>query len=180
MKEEKIVFSCNGLEHSQNDENPNLVRIEGYAAHFDTPNGNWEIVNRNSFDKFMQERKEKGLRPLLTFDHNSQNIIGGWDDFEIREDGLYAIGHLNTDVALVRDTVLPLMRSGDLRGLSTEGWSNFDENTIHEDGTMEIKNFFLYAISVVGFPADSAANAELKNKRNPNNKGKREININLI
>ena len=181
MDQEKMIFSCNGLQFSENEEKPNIIKIEGYAAHFNKANGNAEIVTKNSFKKFLDLMNEKGVKPLLTFDHQSQNIIGGWDNLEIREEGLYAVGHINADVALVRDTILPLMKSGDLNGLSTEGWSSMRENKFSDDGTMEIANFFLYAISLVGFPADYEAKANLKNKRKPKKKeGFSDIIIHLI
>ena len=78
MDQEKMIFSCNGLQFSENEDKPNIIKIEGYAAHFNKANGNAEIVTKNSFKKFLDLMKEKGvpLSPIPVESHapNCQSV----------------------------------------------------------------------------------------------------------
>lgn len=167
MKDEKKIYksSLNGiaLDRSTRSEGDNLIRIAGYAAHFGVVNGNGEIVTESSFKAFFEALQEGGQMPMLTYNHNSDLLIGGWDKITADEKGLYAEGHINADVALVRDTILPLMESGDLNGLSTEGFYDWNTASVNDDGSINIADYALLAVSLVALPADFAAKVESRN-----------------
>lgn len=144
------------------DVKDNNIVIEGYAAHFNTPNKNKEIVDADSFSYWFAELDKGQQKPVMNYNHNNDMIIGGWDLLQCDNTGLYVIGHINSEVALCRDTIIPLVKNGDLNSLSTEGFSNRSENKI-VDGNVYIPNFILTAISLVGLPADFFAKFEIKN-----------------
>lgn len=176
---EKVILNeyCS-INSVKEEEGSNLIRIEGYACHFNVANKNGEIVHRGSFVDCLKEFKEENRMPIMNFNHNPDMLIGGWDSFEIKEDGLFAKGHLNKDVALVRDTVLPLIKSGDLRGLSTEGFTKWADVERMENGVLRLNRFMLMGVSLVALPADSRADLSLKNRMNKEKSlGGRGINL---
>lgn len=158
---DKQIIHLNSASFKTNENNGHLV-IEGYAAHWNTPNKNGEIVDANSFEYWLNELKQGGQKPMMNYNHNADQIIGGWDLVECDNNGLYVIGHINSDVTLCKDTIIPLVKNGDLNSLSTEGFSNAYENEV-QDGCIYIKNFILTAIALVGLPADFFAKFEIKN-----------------
>lgn len=143
-------------------DNSDLLIVEGYGCHFNSENGNGEIVTVDSFADFFNELKNGGQMPYFNYQHMPTDIIGGWDEITADETGLYCRGHINKKVALVRDTVLPLIESGDLAGLSTEGYSMgwYDE----QNNIWHAEKFLLLGISLVSLPADFAAQMVVKNK----------------
>lgn len=160
--------------HAAKD-NADLLIVEGYGCHFNSVNGNGEIVTEASFKDFFDELKNGGQMPYFNYQHNPELIIGGWDSIEADEKGLVCRGHLNTKVALVRDTVLPLVESGDLAGLSTEGYAMgwYDE----ENQVWHAEKFMLLGISLVSLPADFAAEMVVRNRLQMQRALSNEMNI---
>lgn len=140
-----------------------VVRVEGYAAHFDKVNLNGEIVTKESFDTFLRTLSEGGMMPMFTYNHDCNAIIGGWDTIRTDDTGLWCEGHLNKNVKFVSDTIIPLMQSGDLNYLSTEGFTPWDKVEETEEGFL-LKDFCLTAISLVALPADFSAKVNIKNR----------------
>ena len=164
MRIEKKEFRSNALALQStrvSDSNADLLIVEGYGCHFGVENGNGEIVTEASFKDFFDELKKGGQMPYFNYQHDQNSIIGGWDEIKADERGLYCRGHINKRVALVRDTVLPLIESGDLAGLSTEGYSMgwFDE----ANNVWHAEKFLLLGISLVSLPADFGAQMVVKN-----------------
>lgn len=159
MKKELHIL--NALKVNAIQQKEGHLTIEGYACHYGEANHNYEIVTAGSFTGFLAELAESGLKPAFTFNHDSGCIIGGWDELESDSTGLLVRGHINTNVAYVRDNLLPLIESGDLSHLSTEGWAmgEWDERR----QAYVCSEFMLTAISLVALPADFAAKMEMKN-----------------
>lgn len=164
MKEENRIHSLNAIKLNRAEmvEGENIMKIEGYACHFDKVNKNGEIVHESSFEKFFKDLNEGGLMPVFNYNHNNDFIVGGWDEIKSDKTGLYVKGHLNTDVAYVRDNILPLVKSGDIDGLSIEGYFNVETAKFTESG-VDIKDYQLIGISLVALPADFSARVESKN-----------------
>lgn len=158
---EKYNIHLNSTNFKVNDEPTNLV-IEGYAAHWNTPNKNGEIVDKDSFSYWLNELENGGQKPCMNYQHESNNIIGGWDLLECDDKGLYVIGHINSAVKFCEERVIPLVKNGDLNCLSTEGFSDRNTNKVTENG-IYITNFILTAIALVGLPADFDAKFEIRN-----------------
>ena len=140
----------------------NTLKIEGYACHYNTRNHNYEIVTADCFTEFLKEMQDSGLKPVFTYNHNRDIVIGGWDEFTSDDTGMFVKGHINTDVAYVRDNLLPLIEAGDLNHLSTEGWADGEWDSKRD--AFVCSKFMLTAISLVALPADFAAKAEIRNK----------------
>lgn len=149
-------FSNNGISFDDD------LIITGYACHWNVKNKNNEIVDANSFDYWLKELNNGAQRPMMTFNHDDNCIIGAWDDFDCDDTGLWVVGHINSDVAFCKDTIIPLVRHGDLNSLSTQGWSDRKTNELR-DGGVYIKDFILTAISIVGLPADFDAKFRIVN-----------------
>ena len=158
----KIFINGIKIENAVNKDN--IISIEGYCCHFGRPNLNNECVDANSFKKFFDMYENGIIKPNLNYNH-SDRLIGGIDDIASMDEGLYMQAHLNKDVALVRDTIWPLIESGDIDSVSTEGfidngWNGIIEN---EDGSYYVKDFILLGVALVANPADWDAKFTFKN-----------------
>lgn len=156
---EKRIY-LNGLGITKVTNTENFANIEGFAAHFGQANLNMEIVNAESFNDFFELYNSKKLVPRLNYEHTEQ-LLGGIDSLEIKENGLYMKAHLNRNVKMVADTILPLIESGDLNSFSTEGFINYNDIVEHEDGSYYVKSFMLTGVSIVSCPADPDAKFSL-------------------
>ena len=155
------------------------IRVSGRACHFGTANHNGEIVTEESFADFFNELSNGGQMPIFNYQHDALHIIGGWDKVYSDAEGLLVEGHL-TKTAFVRDEIIPLMESGDVFSLSTEGWGS--DITVNEDNTYNVGKFLLTGISLVALPADFGANVstnalllERRAKENAIRKNKRKL-----
>lgn len=159
----KIILNALRLERVGERSQEGLIPIEGYICHFNKPNLNGEIYDEASFAWWLSELEKGGVMPALNYNHTDL-IIGGWDRFESDSVGMKGYGHLNANSAQVRDNILPLVESGDVNRLSTEGWN--DWNFIEERGeNLYMGRFTMTAVSLVGFPpADFGA--EMKTIKN--------------
>lgn len=156
--------------------------INGMCAHYNVPNLNSEIVDESSFNYFFNLYNEGKIKPALNYNH-TDTIIGGIDVIESRKDGLWMQAHLNGNVAICRDMIIPSVLSGDLDSFSTEGYihGGTDGIVFNDDETYFVKDFLLTAVAVVPTPADYNAKFSIKNylESNPNllinNKKEEEI-----
>ena len=132
-----------------------VLRIGGYACHYDVTNLNQERVNAKSFDSFFTLYNEGKLTPRLNWEH-SDTVIGGIDEIESRENGLWINCHLNQGVKIVADMIAPNILAGDLNSFSTEGYILNGYNGIveNDDDSYYVKDFILTAVSIVRTPAD--------------------------
>lgn len=160
--ENKTIHILNNLHFNRVEREGNTLKVEGYACHFNVRNHNGEIVTAESFGNWLDEMSEGGQKPVFNYNHDNNRVIGGWDSIEADETGLLVRGHINTDVAFVRDELLPLIEAGDLSHLSTEGWAcgEYDE----KQNAYVCDQFQLTAIALVALPADFAAKADIHNK----------------
>ena len=152
----------NGLQIENVKDTEKTVEIEGFICHFNKANLNNEIVDANSFNNFFSLYRNNKLRPRLNYEHTNQ-LIGGIDEIETFDEGLYMRAHLAKNVAIVRDTILPLIEIKDLTSFSTEGYVDFNDIIEHADGTYYVSNFMLTGCSIVSCPADPQAKFSLSN-----------------
>ena len=150
------------IESVNKTESDGRVIVEGYACHFNKPNGNYEIVDEKSFSECLKMLKDGGQMPVFNYQHTTQ-IIGGWDEIKADTVGLHVKGHLNTNVADVKNNILPLLEAGDVCHLSTEGWYDWEDIEERDEGCY-LKKSFLTGISLVALPADFEAKISMKNK----------------
>ncbi len=163
----------NGLNIENVTNSDSSVTIEGYAAHFEKANLNREIVTADSFNDFFELWNNGKLRPRLNYEHTEQ-LLGGIDDLSVKENGLYMVAHLNKNVKIVSDTILPLIESGDLNSFSTEGYIDWNDIVENEDGSYFVKSFMLTGVSIVSCPADPDAKFSLNSFINEYMESKRQ------
>lgn len=140
--------------------------INGYCAHFGVKNLNEEVVDANSFNEFFSLYDDGKLVPALNYNHTDQ-IIGGIDSIEKKDNGLFMTAHLNKNVPLC-DMLIPNILSGDISGLSTEGFvkNGVDGVEFLDEGGYYVKDFLLTAVAVVSTPADWNAQFTVRNYLN--------------
>ena len=122
--------------------------FEGYAALFNSEDLGNDIVLSGAFTKTLATRGIDNIRML--FQHNASEPIGVWDDLHEDARGLYAKGHLLTNVSKSRD-VLGLMRAGAVDGLSI-GYRPTRAIRDAKTGIRRISEIDLWEISIVTFP----------------------------
>lgn len=138
--------------------------IEGSAAHFDVPNLNNEIVSASSFDNFFKlYKEEKKIKPTLTYNHDSNMLIGGIDDIYVDNDKLMCLAHVNKNIKFCADTLIPSILAGDTKSFSTEGFVSYEDIEERENDTYFCKSFLLTCISIVSIPADYKSEFVIKN-----------------
>ena len=136
--------------------------FEGYASLFNREDLGHDIISPGAFRDSLANRAPSAVKML--FQHDPSQPIGVWDDLHEDAKGLYARGHLMTDVVKARE-VLSLMRVGALDGLSIgfkAGKGRRDPRT----GVRRIDKIDLWEISVVTFPMQPDARVS-QVKRDP-------------
>lgn len=174
---DKCFFSTNAvkLENGNITTDGDVMTIKGYACHFGKPNLNGEVVTKDSFDEGFKLMAESTVMPTINLMH-SPVIVGGWDKLTPDDKGLYVEGRIIL-TPYVKDNIAPLITSGFLSHLSTEGYVTDWES---KEDYYVAKNFFLLRISLVDIPADFQAaptfNALSLNRRT----GKKTVNSELL
>ncbi len=136
--------------------------FEGYASLFNREDLGHDVISPGAFRDSLATRTPSAVKML--FQHDPAQPIGVWDDLHEDAKGLYARGHLMTDVVKARE-VLSLMRAGALDGLSIgfkAGKGRRDPRT----GVRRIDKIDLWEISIVTFPMQPDARVS-QVKRDP-------------
>lgn len=151
----KTIF-FNNINIENREEQSDRLNISGYICHFNRENLNMEVVDSNSFDTFFEMYKSGKLKPIMNYNHDNNQIIGGIDNIEVKENGLYMQAYLNRGVRLNDDMLIPNIMAGTVNGLSTEGFiqDGYDGIVELESGGYYVKNFILTAVAVTATPAD--------------------------
>ena len=161
--ENKIFLDNTDLIITNAVENKDFLKIDGTAAHFNYPNLNGEIVDSKSFNSFFEMYNSGKLKPALNYNHDSNMLIGGVDKIYIQDNTLCCSAHLNKNIAFCRDTLIPMIMSGDVKSYSTEGYVGYDDVMKREDNTYYASNFILTAVAIVSTPADYKSEFTIKN-----------------
>jgi len=158
------IFYIDGLKITNSTESESRLDIDGYCCHFGKANLNNEMVDKKSFSAFFDLYNSGRLKPALNWNHEP-TVIGGIDELKSDETGLYMKAHINKDVAICRDMIIPNILAGDLDSFSTEGYVLNGYNGIveNEDGSYYVKDFMLTSVAVVSTPADYDAKFTVKN-----------------
>lgn len=130
--------------------------IEGYGSVFNVEDSYGDIVAPGAFVQSIAEHRAAGTKPVMLWQHNSEDVIGTWDAIEEDSVGLKVKGQLILETQKARDAHA-LLKRGAIRGLSigfmTKKWSVDDQSDIRT-----ILECDLWEISLVTFPANRAAN----------------------
>lgn len=126
--------------------------FEGYASVFDNIDSYGDVVKRGAFTKSINMKAPDDIAML--WQHNAAEVIGSWKLFEEDEHGLRASGQLITETQRGAEAYA-LLKAGAIKGLSIGFVARDTENVAK---TREIREADLWEVSLVTFPANTAAN----------------------
>lgn len=155
---ENLILGNYKIENSKDSEDK--LYFTGYCCHFNSANLNSEIVDENSFNTFFEMYNNKKLIPIVNYNHDNNQIIGGVESIISDKTGLYMEAYLSKGVKINDEMIIPNVINGTLTGLSTEGY--ILDNYIEERGdNYYVPGFLLTAIAVTPHPADFNAHLSL-------------------
>lgn len=131
--------------------------FEGYAAIFNEPDQDGDIIRPGAFKKTLAKR-----HPAMLWRHDHDQPIGGWLDIQEDERGLRVVGRIITETARGAE-LWELVRTGAVTGLSIgyrvkqfelneKGWA-----AVNEHGGRIITDIDLAEISLVAVPSVAEA-----------------------
>ncbi|MEM9494849.1 MAG: HK97 family phage prohead protease [Pseudomonadota bacterium] len=125
-----------------------VATIEGYAAIFDKPDLEGDIVAPGAFAKSLAE----GAPVRMLYQHKAETPIGRWLEFREDKKGLFAVGEIVLNAASARD-VYELIAGGAINGLSI-GYRTIKARKARRaaGGGRRIMEADLWEVSVVTFP----------------------------
>lgn len=134
-------------------------QFAGYASVFGGVDSQGDTMLKGAFDTTLR----RDGKPKMFYGHDSFSgiPIGKWLTAKEDDKGLFVEGELTQGVSLAED-VRAALKHGTLDGLSIGGYMKAGDFDLMEDGRRVIKKWSrLVEISVVAFPADSAARVDL-------------------
>jgi HK97 family phage prohead protease len=135
--------------------------IEGYASVFGNLNSYGEKFAPGAFDKTLLEHRQAGTMPKMLYMHDTRRPCGRWTDMQPDGAGLRVSGEF---LLSVPDGVLAyeLVKSRAIDGLSIGFWPEVCEcDESGDDITLTIKQAKLAEVSIVTFPSDDLAKAQV-------------------
>jgi len=126
----------------------------GYASVFDIIDNHNDIIVKGAFKNSLKSKKIEDIK--LLWQHRSDEPIGVFTKIREDEKGLYVEGKLLLDVQRGQEAYT-LLKSGAMDGLSI-GYSVVDFEIDALTGNRILKELDLWEVSLVTFPANSAAN----------------------
>jgi len=128
--------------------------FEGYGSIFNNVDSYGEKVAPGAFGESLARHQREGTKPLMLWQHNSDEPIGVWENLAEDGKGLKGTGKFVLETARGREAHA-LLKAGAIRGLSI----GYRELEAEPDGNNRIlKKLDLMEISVVSFPANRRAN----------------------
>ena len=165
MEMETKLYINNPIDNLKFTNSEDKLEIEGYCCHWNKKNLNGEIVMKESFDTFFAAYSKGTIRPVLNHEHDNSRVIGGIDELDRDDTGLYIIAHLNKTIPYVNEWLVPNIVAGDIKNLSTEGFpvGGINSIKINEDKSYTVLDFMLTAVAIVNHPADTIADFSVRN-----------------
>ena len=128
----------------------------GYGSIFGNVDSYGEKVVAGAFGESLAKHRQEGTKPLMLWQHRSDEPIGVWEDLAEDGKGLKGTGRFVMETARGREAYA-LLKAGAIRGLSI-GYREIDTD---QDGNVRLlKKLDLMEISVVSFPANRRARVE--------------------
>lgn len=137
-------------------------RFAGYASVFNIVDSQRDIMLRGAFSKTLLSRLDN---VKLLWQHQQDEPIGVFDAIFEDERGLYVEGRLLLDVQRARESYT-LLKAGALKGLSI-GYSPVRYHIDADTGVRKLAEVELWEISLVTFPANTAANITVVKQAEP-------------
>ena len=134
-------------------------KFSGYASVFGGVDSYGDTILKGAFETTLR----RDGKPKMFYNHDAfiGLPIGKWNVAKEDDKGLFVEGELTPGMALSSD-VRAALKHGTLDGLSIGGFLKSGDFTMLDDGKRIINKWSkLIEISVVAFPADSAARVDL-------------------
>lgn len=136
-------------------------RFAGYASVFGIVDSQHDMVRRGAFERSLSlSRNVK-----LLWQHQQDEPIGVFDRIFEDANGLYVEGRLLLDVRRGREAYT-LLKTGAVSGLSI-GYSPVKYHIDAETGVRHLSDVDLWEVSLVTFPANTAANVTVVKHAEP-------------
>lgn len=123
--------------------------VEGFASVFNNLDSYNDIVMPGAF-----ARSIKGRKPVMLWQHDSDEPIGVWDEVDEQQKGLYVKGRI-LETSMGNDAYT-LVKAGAITGMSI-GYAAKKWDTDAEKGIRKLTEVELYEVSLVTFPANERA-----------------------
>lgn len=128
--------------------------FEGYASTFNNTDAHGEKVMPGAFVDSLNQHKRSGTMPLLLWQHDASEPLGGWEDMAEDGKGLWGRGRIEVEAGPTEKRIHTHMKAGNIRGLSI----GYRELEAEPDGNVRLlKKLDLMEVSVVAFPANRRA-----------------------
>lgn len=134
--------------------------FSGYASVFNVVDKQNDLILPGAFKENLNKNKIK-----LLWQHDPSDPIGNIVDIYENDVGLYITAHLLLGVQKAKEAYL-MLKAGTIDGLSI-GYIPIKHDIDHETGARILKQVELWEISLVTFPANSAA--QVINVKHQNN-----------
>ena len=129
----------------------------GYASIFGNVDAQGEKVMPGAFGQSLTKHKREGTTPLLLWQHNAGEPLGGWEDLAEDGKGLWGKGRIQIDAGPTEHRIYTHMKNGNIRGLSI----GYREVVVEpNNGVRLLKELDLMEVSIVSFPANRRARIE--------------------
>ena len=148
MNIKKMIVPC---EYKAMDDEAGT--FEGYGSIFGNIDSYGDVVTKGAFTQTIKERK-----PVMLWQHYSDEPIGVYIEAKEDDKGLYLKGQLNQDVQKGREAY-SLLKQGALQGLSI-GYRVKKAERDHDAEVTYLKEIDLFEVSLVTFPANVEATVE--------------------
>lgn len=119
--------------------------FEGYASVFGIVDQGMDVVERGAFTKSLSQRK-----PKMLWQHDTEKVIGVWDEVREDERGLYVKGRLLRDIEKGREA-MALLRAGAIDSMSI-GYRTVESIPEANGRVRKLTEVDLFEVSLVTFP----------------------------
>lgn len=133
--------------------------FEGYGSVWGVEDFYRDIVSKGAFVKSLADHKLKGTMPSMCWQHDSEKVVGVYEEMKEDDYGLFLRGRLlKDDVAQAREAYA-LLKAKAVTGLSVGIRVQVDEYDRNNDIRI-IKEAQLWEVSLVTWPANDLARVE--------------------
>lgn len=143
---------CIDAEFKAIKEENDIGTVTGYGSIFGVVDTYNDIVVKGAFEKSLKSRM-----PAMLLQHNTSDVIGVWKVAKEDKNGLFLEGEINLKVQKGRE-IYELLKQGALKGMSI-GFQTMDSE-YNNEGKRLLKEIDLWEVSIVTFPANTAANID--------------------
>lgn len=127
--------------------------FEGLAAVFNKADSFDDVILPGAFKKSLRGQGKRKVKML--HEHERSKPIGVWDELKETPEGLFARGHLLTELASAKETLI-LLKAGLLDSMSI-GFLTVKDSYNTDTKVRELIEVKLFEVSLVLFPAQEGA-----------------------